>query len=80
MNCNTFSFRRQTVRMTSKLLVPVCVMAACLVFFSTAQAANVTVPNVVGMPGLDANKAIQKVGLNPQYSMDATPTTDKVQG
>jgi beta-lactam-binding protein with PASTA domain len=63
--------------MTSKFLVPVCVMAACLVFFSAAHAANVTVPNVVGMPGLDANKAIQKVGLNPQYSMEATPTPDK---
>jgi beta-lactam-binding protein with PASTA domain len=63
--------------MTSKLLVSVCVMAACLVFSSTVHAANVTVPNVVGMPGLDANKAIQKVGLNPQYSMEATPTPDK---
>lgn len=52
-------------------------MAACLVFSSTVHAANVTVPNVVGMPGLDANKAIQKVGLNPQYSMEATPTPDK---
>ncbi|HET6489540.1 MAG TPA: PASTA domain-containing protein [Syntrophales bacterium] len=63
--------------MTSTFFVPVCVMAACLVFFSTAHAANVTVPNVVGMPGLDANKAIQKAGLNPQYSMEATPTPDK---
>jgi beta-lactam-binding protein with PASTA domain len=65
------------VKIPAKGFVFVLTMAVFLVFFSTAQAANVTVPNVVGMPGLDANKALQKVGLNPQYSMEATPTPDK---
>jgi serine/threonine-protein kinase len=65
------------MRFTSKLFLSVCALAACLMLLSTALAANVIVPNVVGMPGLDANKALQKVGLNPQYSMDATPTSDK---
>jgi len=65
------------VKISSKLFVLALPMVACVLFSFTAQAANVTVPNVVGMPGLDANKVLQKVGLNPQYSMEATPTPDK---
>jgi beta-lactam-binding protein with PASTA domain len=65
------------MKIDSMFVVLVCTMAACLAVFPTALAATVTVPNVVGMNGLDANKVIQKAGLQPQYSMQATPTPDK---